>query len=750
MKQRKLFLILSTFTLALAGVGAFVASNTDIKDLMVARADKIYTMTLDASNKVVADAYLPQLVTKQVGTVVVNNLLAKTSTSGYAKLAPHGAIYNYVAQGNYNGRVTGIQSMKVVYSGSGLQLSVSRDLSGKIFTEKMNVTSNTEIDLSAIAPSYFYFTNGDSEIDITSIAVKYSCTERNFLNVAQLGKRYTGKIGDTIFSATINGTNIEVRTLNMAENQVFNGTVSVEGNQVKAALNVGNLYFNVNEGRNTLTLDSNKGAGSNFSGLVFNEVFKVDDFENFASTGIGYDNSHANFNNMTGLRGNYHADYYSQQSSTKSLFGDKNWQIMGNDTWLYLDSTGGHNGSKAAQFRSSSNGLRYVNFESLYHVPKTMGKGTKFSFWAHGALNQNRDGNSSIDATVKVRLFYVNPVTGVGDNTGDATSVVIPAGSDWSQYTIDLDTSKEFYGYSFYCNTSSAVYVPIDDIEIMTENPYAKYEAPVLGGGLSYPEGTFMAEVSGYKLVIAIGNETNSLVSVKISTADANATGITYNKNTKAFSITTTGKVGGYTVGTITGTYDAQNDQLVDVDCSGQIGMAVSDVTLTRPQMLLDCDGTTAQLQAAFKRRYRSKGASKWSEDSSNSDRIQANTSTFVAGNGMSIRPCGNSFDAYGFTLQNDLSTAVSAGTVEFWVYNPCDYDITFRGYYYTSKSFGTNGQIGFASADKAKAHSWTYVSRGFTRSNIYNFTITVWTADQTSSATSMSARLVFDNILLY
>jgi hypothetical protein len=101
-------------------------------------------MTLDASNKVVADAYLPQLVTKQVGTVVVNNLLAKTSTSGYAKLAPHGAIYNYVAQGNYNGRVTGIQSVKVVYSGSGLQLSVSRDLSGKIFTEKMNVTSNRQ------------------------------------------------------------------------------------------------------------------------------------------------------------------------------------------------------------------------------------------------------------------------------------------------------------------------------------------------------------------------------------------------------------------------------------------------------------------------------------------------------------------------------------------------------------------------------------------------------------------------------
>lgn len=748
MKQRKLFLILSTFTLALAGVGAFVASNTDIKDLMVARADKIYTMTLDASNKVVADAYLPQLVTKQVGTVVVNNLLAKTSTSGYAKLAPHGAIYNYVAQGNYNGRVTGIQSVKVVYSGSGLQLSVSRDLSGKIFTEKMNVTSNTEIDLSAIAPSYFYFTNGDSEIDITSIAVKYSCTERNFLNVAQLGKRYTGKIGDTIFGATINGTNIEVRTLNMAENQVFNGTVSVEGNQVKAALNVGNLYFNVNEGRNTLTLDSNKGAGSNFDGLVFNEVFKVDDFENFASTGIGYDNSHANFNNMTGLRGNYHADYYSQQSSTKSLFGDKNWQIMGNDTWLYLDSTGGHNGSKAAQFRSSSNGLRFVNFESLYTVPKTMGKGTKFSFWAHGALKENRTEASTINATVKVRLFYVNPVTGVGDNTGDATSVVIPAGSDWSQYTIDLDTSKEFYGYSFYCNTSSAVYVPVDDIEIFTENPYETYKAPVLVQTPTYPEGTFKGDATvmgnSFSIVIALGNKTNGLVAVRLANKDAQATSVTYNENTKAISIATTGSYSGATYGTITGTYDAENDRIVNVSCSGGISSYVSNngsITATRLSNMWDCDGTTAQLQNTFKRRYMS---GSWAVDTGNADRITSNTTEFVSGTG-SVKRRGYSGGAVALNFNSDFSPAKAVQNVQFWVYNPSANNITLRMWYYQAKNFGSNGETGTVTAIAGK---WTYVAMGFGSGsgdgnrNIYNFQI----ADFNNTGVYLS----FDNITLF
>ena len=266
-----------------------------------------------------------------------------------------------------------------------------------------------------------------------------------------------------------------------------------------------------------------------------------------------------------------------------------------------------------------------------------------------------------------------------------------------------------------------------------------------------YPEGTFMAVVGSYKLVIAIGNETNGLVAVRISTADVTPTGITYDKNDGTFSITTTGSVGGYTVGTISGVYDYANDQLLHVNCSGQIGSAVSDVTLTRPANLLTCDANTATLQATFGRRYRSKGASSWSNDTSNTDRIQSETTNVLSGAGsMSVRPCGNSFDAYGFVLKSDLASPQTVGSLHFWVYNPCDYDITFRGYYYKGTSFGSNGQIGFAEADKAKAHSWTYVSRGFTSSAIYNFTITVWTADQTQAATSMSARLVFDDILLY
>ena len=266
-----------------------------------------------------------------------------------------------------------------------------------------------------------------------------------------------------------------------------------------------------------------------------------------------------------------------------------------------------------------------------------------------------------------------------------------------------------------------------------------------------YPEGTFMAVVSNYKLVIAIGNETNGLVAVRISTADAEATAITYNSGNDTFTITTTGSVGGYTVGNVTGTYDYNNDRLTNVNCSGQIGAAVSNVTLTRPTsgMFYDMNESTANLQSKFKRRFNS---GSWQVDSSNSDRIVSNTEHHVAGSsGLQVRPCGTGFDAYGFSLQNDLASTATVANIHFWVYNPCNYDITFRVWVYKSTGLSNNAEVGLGSADKAKANSWTYVSRGFTSAAIYNFNISVWkNNNNTSASDQMTAKLVFDDLYFY
>ena len=313
--------------------------------------------------------------------------------------------------------------------------------------------------------------------------------------------------------------------------------------------------------------------------------------------------------------------------------------------------------------------------------------------------------------------------------------------SDNTVATVGADGSVHAVAAGTATITATTVDGGFDDTCLVTVTGTASY----------YPEGTFMAVISTYKLVIAIGNATNGEVAVRVSTADATATGIVYDNSTNTFNITTTGEVGGYTVGNITGTYDFVNDQLINVNCSGQIGAVISNVTLTRPTsgMYYPFEGDTATLQSQLKRRYRE--GSNWNVDSSNADRITSNTTTVLSGeSSMTVRPCGNGYVAYGFVLMNDFASPKTAANVHFWVYNPCDYDITFRIYYFKSAGLTNNGQVGLGSADKAKAHSWTYVSRGFTESAIYNFNISVWTEDQTQSATTMSAKLVFDDLLFY
>ena len=274
---------------------------------------------------------------------------------------------------------------------------------------------------------------------------------------------------------------------------------------------------------------------------------------------------------------------------------------------------------------------------------------------------------------------------------------------------------------------------------------FASSTITVVAPAVNYPEGTFKgaATVSSadYAIVISIGTQSSGLVAVRLSNKDAVATGITYNSSTNAFSITTTGDYSGYSFGTISGTYDISNDRLVNVSCSGDISAGVSNngsITCTRPsasEAFYDCDGTTSELQATFKRRYMS---GSWQVDNSNMDRITSNTTEFVCGTGA-VKRRGYSGGAVALTFQNDFSPAKTVANVQFWVYNPSGSDITLRMWCYRGTSFGNNYETGSVTA---KAGQWTYVAMGFTSAAIYNF--------QIADFNNTGVYLTFDNIYLF
>lgn len=269
-----------------------------------------------------------------------------------------------------------------------------------------------------------------------------------------------------------------------------------------------------------------------------------------------------------------------------------------------------------------------------------------------------------------------------------------------------------------------------------------------------YPSGTYTAVITissnSWRLIISFGPQASKKIAVRISTEDMNPGEVSYNSSNNTFTIPTTGDMSGYSVGNITGTYNYSNDRLTSVDCSGDIGTAVSNKTLNHASgnLFFNCDGTTSTLQSKFTRRFRSAGASSWTVDSSNSDRIESDSINYISGSsGLNVRPCGTSYDAYGFVVSSDLSAASSVSDVAFWVYNPTDYAIKFRVYYYTKKSFAENGSVGFKATDIAQPNTWSYITRGFGSKSIYNFTISVWKEDQTSPSVTMTAKLTFDDI---
>lgn len=269
----------------------------------------------------------------------------------------------------------------------------------------------------------------------------------------------------------------------------------------------------------------------------------------------------------------------------------------------------------------------------------------------------------------------------------------------------------------------------------------------------NYPEGTFKgtANVNGnnFTIVLAFGTQSNGLIGVRLANSDAVATGVSYNSSTHQFTITTTGSYSSLSYGNITGTYDIANDQLTGISCSGSIKSYVSNngsITATRAattsnSYFANCDGTTSELQAQFKRRYMS---GSWQVDNSNADRITSNTTEYVSGTGA-VKRRGYSGGAVALNFQNDFSPAKQVQNVQFWVYNPSGSDITLRMWYYQGTNFGSNGETGSVTA---KAGQWTYVAMGFGSGSgdgnrtIYNFQI----ADFNNTGTY----LTFDNIYLF
>ena len=147
-----------------------------------------------------------------------------------------------------------------------------------------------------------------------------------------------------------------------------------------------------------------------------------------------------------------------------------------------------------------------------------------------------------------------------------------------------------------------------------------------------------------------------------------------------------------------------------------------------------NCDGTTEELQAQFNRRY----GNPWTLDTVNNDKITQNTEHAISGSALRLRPYSSDRIAL---ATKDFAEPFNARNISFWVYNSGEAAMSIQCFCYKQTNYGTTGMVTAFSSKSIPAGQWTYISAGFTASDLYAFQIFV--------AAGASA-LIFDDICLF
>lgn len=259
-----------------------------------------------------------------------------------------------------------------------------------------------------------------------------------------------------------------------------------------------------------------------------------------------------------------------------------------------------------------------------------------------------------------------------------------------------------------------------------------------------YPGGTYftVVTVQTYNIKIEVVCSTRAECMVYFyGMATDGARFTSYNSASGAFVITIDGEadlgaLGTYTYGTMTGYY--RNDQLEEVALTGTIsnllGSVNGNINIPQPtNNYWNCDGTTSELQATFKRRYRYNNA--WSVDTGNADRITPDAINKTSGtNGLRIRGYSSGI---ALSLNDDLNSGsgIAVGdnfnTFACWIYNPGTTDVKIQVYLFKAAGLNSAANLYGDAGKVIPAQSWVYCRIGFgwiaqnNPATIYNFNVT-------------------------
>lgn len=371
------------------------------------------------------------------------------------------------------------------------------------------------------------------------------------------GMTYIGKVAGLINAQlTIGQDNaVTLAAPGMAMN--INGTYTIVEDEVTMTL--GDVqYFGTIED-NAINFKSVNGTGTvagALNNLNFNMIEYADNAETYESDGKMYYQGNKDLSQVSGARGAYHCDYYTGGSSNLSPIGGNGWSLMGgNGDQLQLDKTTAADGSQSLKMKFSTAGsMRYLQWG--------LADGTAVGHKGFNKLGIYMKNTTATNVSIKLYAYHIQKVepSTQGDSSRAVKEITVPANSDWTLYTLDLNAAKTYYGYGIYMATKSATgFLNVDkvfyynDYESPEMNYFAK-EGLVLNGNITAGAATMTFGQNG---AITLNNEAlggNLAGTYKMAMSGAD----------QLLTVTTS-------MGNITGTYS--------VNPMGKVTFTVTEVT---------------------------------------------------------------------------------------------------------------------------------------------------------------------------
>ena len=267
------------------------------------------------------------------------------------------------------------------------------------------------------------------------------------------GMTYVGKVAGLIGAQLTIGKDNAVTLAAPGLSMNVEGTYAITADEVTMTL--GGVQYVGTIVDNAINFKSVSGDGvvaQALNNLSFSMIEYADNAETYESDGKMYYQNNKDLTQVSGARGAYHCDYYTGGSSNLSPIGGNGWSLMGGSgDQLQLDKTTGADGGQSLKMKFSTAGnMRYLQWgladgSAVGHT----------GFNKFGIYLKNTNANA---VSIKLYAYHIQKVepSTQGDSSRAVKEITVPANSDWTLYTLDLDAAKTYYGYGIYMATKSA------------------------------------------------------------------------------------------------------------------------------------------------------------------------------------------------------------------------------------------------------------------------------------------------------